>query len=119
MTLANLNLVAQLRWPIGVGSGDLLGGMVVIISIALLLWQVTGRELGFPNADVFQRLRLYWAFVCLTIIVNLLRCRRKLLRKVLLGVVAVLEFYTFCADVFCDLFGVHKGDDGMPPNVES
>ena len=124
--LTTLTAIAELRWPIGVGSGALLGGMVGMICIALAWRQSSGdelwhprRELGGPNVDVFQRLRCYWAFFCLTIIVYLLRCRRKLLCKVLLGVVAVLEFYDFCADVFCDFFGVHKRDDGMPPNNES
>jgi len=67
-----------------------------------------------------ERLLCYWDFLRLTIIVNFLRYRRKLLRKLLLLIVSIIETVGSFDDWFRDFFGVHKSkNSAKPPNEKS
>ena len=66
-------------------------------------------ELGSSGANLLERLLCYWTFVRLSVCLEFLRCRRKLLRALLLLLAAVLQFLCFCEDVLRDFFEVHGG----------
>jgi hypothetical protein len=125
--LTTLTAIAELRWPIGVGSGALLGGMVGMICIALAWRQSSGDELwhprrepGWPDADVFQRLRRNSACARFWLLYLGYRSFKLFNDYFLVFVVRMLQLHTFLLKVNNKFFRVHIfSDDGMPPNGKS
>src|ERR1017187_6873092 len=110
--MPNLNhptATAELTAIIGIGSGVLLG--------CWLLWTINSDKTVFSHLLGKLCIRFYHhlCFIgCYGMMARLIVCFhlsrycRKLLAKLLLGVVAILEFLAFCQDFFCCVFYVHN-----------
>jgi len=71
-----------------------------VAGFGLLADESVWREFRGSYPNLLERLRCYWAFARLTVLLNLVRDRRKFLCQCLLLLVSVLQFLYFCEDVF-------------------
>jgi hypothetical protein len=118
----NPNLLGLLTAPTRVGSGDLLGGVIVMIMLLTLMawWQISWFEFSFFALRALDVLRIK----CLVFRARFLYgCYRFFDVFNSLGLafaVRLLQLHTFLLKVNDHFFGVHKSiNAAKPPNVES
>ena len=115
-------LLGLLTAPTRVGSGDLLGGvMVILILLTLVAWcQISGLDFGLFALHQLDVLRIKCARIRLRFLYGCHCCFDVFNCLGLTVAVRLLQFVTMLIKVNDHLFGVHKSiNAAKPPNEKS
>jgi len=122
-------LLGLLTAPTAVGSGDWLGGVIVMIIMMLVFLSKALRSesprwreavIAAAHANAFYSLCIEWLLRCLAVFFHLKGKSMGALAKCLLMLVALLEFQRHIFERLFVFFGVHKSiNAAKPPNEKS